>query len=262
MGILSAGQKQSFSEHGFLLCREFFPPPAVAGWRDEMARLVCSMPHHPRRDLLACDPAPPDAPADPANPHRGWRIMDLPLLGDTWFQLACDPRIVGVMSDLLGPDVNFHNGKAILKPPHFRSRDWGWHQDWPYERHSEPDLAAAIIYLHDMDAGAGATEVLPGSHRQGEWEHTGGDHKHTIAEDRIGAGAGPVPVQAGDVLFIHVLVVHRAGINASATSRCGVINEYKTAAARDLWGNRLAFAEMPLVRGGRLFCRVGEPAPA
>jgi hypothetical protein len=259
MTILTAGQKQSFESDGYLLCRGFFAVEAVARWRREMAELAGQALEHHRKDLFTCHAPPPGAPADPANPHRVWRIMDLPLLGDTWFKLMCDPRIVGAMSELLGPDINFHNGKAILKPPHFRPRDWGWHQDWPYEKHTSPDLAAAIIYLDDMEAGAGATEVLPGSQSRGEWEHIEKDGLFSIPDDRLGPTAAPVPVKAGDVLFIHVLVVHRAGINDSATSRCGIINEYKTAATRDLWGNRLAFAEMPLARGGRPFLSAGVP---
>lgn len=258
MLVATAEQKRSFDEKGYLLCRGFFSPEMVGGWRKEMASLVSDPAGHPRQDLFTCDPAPAGAPVDPANPQRVWRVMDLPLLGDTWFELVCHPRIVGMMSDLLGPDINFHNGKAILKPPHFRPKDWGWHQDWPYERHTEPELAAAIIYLHDMDAGEGATEVLPGSHRSGEWEHVDVDGLLSIPAERIGPEAMPVPVRAGDVLFIHVLVVHRAGQNDSAISRCGVINEYKTAATGDLWGNRLAFAEMPLVRQGKLYTHVGE----
>lgn len=251
MRILTPDQKQSFQANGFLLWRSFFEPQHVAAWRAEMAALSRQALDHHRRNLFTCDPPPPGAPGDPDNPHRVWRIMDLPLLGDTWFKLACDVRIVGVMSDLLGPDINFHNGKAILKPPHFRPKNWGWHQDWPYERHSEPDLAAAIIYLHDMDANEGATEVVPGSHLAGEWDHAGSEDLYSIPQERIGPEARAVPVRAGDVLFIHVLVVHRAGLNESATSRCGVINEYKTATTRDLWGNKLAFAELPLARGGR-----------
>jgi len=252
MHVLTPEQKRSFDENGYLLCKGFFPPELIARWRDEMTALLRSEPNHHREGLFTCDPPPAGAPVDPANPHRVWRIMDLPLLGDTWFRLVCDPRIVGVMSDLLGPDINFHNGKAILKPPHFRPKNWGWHQDWPYERHTEPALAAAIIYLHDMDANEGATEVLPASHKAGEWEYVGSADLYSIPDDRIGPTAHAVPVRAGDVLFIHVLVVHRAGINESATSRCGVINEYKTAAARDLWGNKLAFAELPLVRNDRV----------
>lgn len=258
MNILDPDQKRFFDENGYLLWKGFFPTDIVDAWRNEMADLVRQPDRHPRKDLFTTDPASDAAPVDPANPQRVWRIMDLPLLGDTWFKLACDPRIVGVMSDLLGPDINFHNGKAILKPPHFRRPDWSWHQDWPYERHTEPDLAAAIIYLHDMDDGEGATGILPGSHRSGEWDHDDNDGLLSIPEARIGPDAAPVPVKAGDVLFIHVLVVHRAGPNDSATSRCGVINEYKTAQTRDLWGNKLAFAELPLTRHGRPFYQLPD----
>lgn len=254
MHVLTPEQKRSFDENGFLLCEQFFSPQQVAVWQDELAALLQQPTDHPRSDLFTYDPRPDGAPMDPANPHRVWRIMDMPLMGDSWFRLACHPRIVGAVSDLLGPDVNFHNGKAILKPPHFRPKFWGWHQDFPYERHTEPDLLAALTYVHDMDGGSGATEVLPGSHKGGGWDHATRDGLHAIDPQRVGTEAKPVRVRAGDVVFLHVLTVHRAGPNESATSRCGVINEYKTAATRDLWGNRLAFAELPLMRGGRPFC--------
>jgi ectoine hydroxylase-related dioxygenase (phytanoyl-CoA dioxygenase family) len=59
-------------------------------------------------------------------------------------------------------------------------------------------------------------------------------------------------VGAGDVVIIHVLVVHRAGHNYTALSRNAIINEYKTAEAIDEWNNRCAFAGLPLARDGRL----------
>ena len=57
--------------------------------------------------------------------------------------------------------------------------------------------------------------------------------------------------QAGDVAFIHVLVVHRAGDNHSTRNRTAIINEYKTKNARPLKYQPLAFNELPLLRGGR-----------
>ena len=58
--------------------------------------------------------------------------------------------------------------------------------------------------------------------------------------------------QAGDVVIIHVLAVHRAGHNYTHRSRNAIINEYKTMEAVDEWNNRCAFAGLPLARGGRL----------
>ena len=52
--------------------------------------------------------------------------------------------------------------------------------------------------------------------------------------------------------IVDVLVVHRAGHNYTPTSRNAIINEYKTAAAIDQWGNSCAFAGLPLARNGQL----------
>jgi ectoine hydroxylase-related dioxygenase (phytanoyl-CoA dioxygenase family) len=177
-------------------------------------------------------------------------LFDTPLAGDWWYDNIRDTRITAAISELLGPNINFHNGKARIKPPGYETHQI-WHQDWPYERHTQPDLAAAILYLDDTDVGAAATEVLPGSHRQGEWPH---DDNYTIAEAEVEAfGAAPVPVtvRAGSVAIIHVLVVHRATANTSVRNRSAIINEYKTMETLDRWGNKCAFADLPLRRNGK-----------
>ena len=154
------------------------------------------------------------------------------------------------MVDLLGPNLDFHNGKIRNKPPGFTC-DQSWHQDWPYERHTEPDLAAAITYLDGTDFEAGATEVAPGSHLKGEYPTV--QNSHNIPDEHL-ADDHPVVLAAepGDVAVIHVLVVHRAGHNYTPQSRNAIINEYKTAETIDQWGNRCAFAGLPLARNGQL----------
>jgi phytanoyl-CoA hydroxylase len=169
--------------------------------------------------------------------------MDTPLGGDVLFRQACDSRVVDAISDLLGPNINFHNGKARIKPPGYQSHQ-GWHQDWPYERHSRPDLAAAILYLDDTGPNAAATEVVPGSHKWGEMP----SEDNIIPDELVKTPGVPLYVRAGTVAIIHVLVVHRAGPNTSDRNRSCIINEYKTLEARDEWGNPCAFAELPLRR--------------
>ena len=98
---------------------------------------------------------------------------------------------------------------------------------------------------------AGATEVLPGSHLKGEYPTL--ENSHTIPAEHVPA-AERVVLQAeiGDVAIIHVLVVHRAGHNYTPHARHAIINEYKTAATIDQWGNSCAFAGLPLARRARL----------
>jgi hypothetical protein len=253
--LLSPEQKHFYDENGYLHLPGFFSEAEVAEAREQMRRLLAEPPAAPPRVNFQFEPpseghAPP---ADPANLHRVWMVMDTPLAGDWWFLQFQHPRTLDVMVDCLGPDLDFHNGKARIKPPGYRSHQ-GWHQDWPYERHSVPELAAAITYLDDTWEGAATTTVLPGSHRLGEWSH---DDRTLIPDDNVAERYGseaargvPLCARAGDLAIIHVLVVHKAGANETDQTRSCIINEYKSHAAKDRWGNRCAFADLPLRRGG------------
>ena len=105
--------------------------------------------------------------------------------------------------------------------------------------------------LDPTDFEAGATEAVPGSHLNGEWPTQEGSH--TISDAAVPDGEHVVVcAEPGDVLVIHVLVVHRAGHNYTPRARHAIINEYKTAEAIDQWNNRCAFAGLPLTRNRRL----------
>lgn len=249
MLALTSEQKQLFDANGYLLLEQVLSADEVAEAREQMNRLLREPEKAHPRVRFSYEPEDPAAPpADAANPRRVWMIMDTPLAGDWWFRQFQDPRVVDAIADCMGPNIDFHNGKARIKPPGYRSHQ-GWHQDWPYERHSRPELAAAITYLDDTWEGAATTTVLPGSHRQGEWPN----EKNIIADELVKEPGVPLCARAGDVALIHVLVVHRAGSNETDQTRSCIINEYKTHEAVDQWGNPCAFADMPLRRSGRPF---------
>lgn len=243
---LSPEQKQFFAEQGYLLLPGLHSETEIAIAREQMNAILRSPGDaHPRMEV-ACEPVDGQVIA-PDNPHRVWKIMDTPLAGDWWFQQFQEPRVLDAVVDCLGPDIDFHNGKARIKPPGYHTHQ-GWHQDWPYERHSHPELLAAITYLDDTSEEAASTWVVPGSHLRGEWPC---EADNTIPAEVVGTPGIPICARAGDVALIHVLVVHRAGANSTSKNRSCIINEYKTHRAVDLWGNRCAFADMPLRRGGR-----------
>jgi phytanoyl-CoA hydroxylase len=252
---LTSEQKQFFDEKGYLLLKQLYSPAEVREAREQLNALLRAPEEaHPRvRFSYEAAESADDYPVDPDNPRRIWMIMDTPLAGDWWFRQFQDPRVVDVIVDCLGPNIDFHNGKARVKPPGYRSHQ-GWHQDWPYERHSRPELAAAILYLDDTWEGAASTRVLPGSHLRGEWPH---DERTLVPDELVGKPGIPLCARAGDVAIVHVLVLHRAGPNETAQNRSCIINEYKTHAAIDQWGNRCAYADMPLRRGGQPFAATG-----
>src|SRR5690242_18112203 len=115
-----SSQKQFFAENGYLLLERLYSPYEVAEARAEMERLLRDpQSAHPRvrfsYEEADGTPAPPD------NPNRVWMMMDTPLAGDWWFRQICEPRVVDAMADCLGPNLDFHNGKARIKPPGYRS---------------------------------------------------------------------------------------------------------------------------------------------
>ncbi|HZO91804.1 MAG TPA: phytanoyl-CoA dioxygenase family protein [Chthonomonadaceae bacterium] len=250
--MLTQEQKAFFNANGYLVLENVWSQAELAEARRQMRALLRD-PDSARPGVQFSYEPPEEAgkyPIDPDNPRRVWMIFDTPLAGDWWYNNIRDPRVVDAMADLLGPNINFHNGKARIKPPGYQTHQI-WHQDWPYEHHTSPDLAAALFYLDDTDVGAAATEVIPGSHKQGEWPH---DEHNAISEEQVkefGREPVPVAVRAGSVAIIHVLIVHRASPNTTDRNRSAIINEYKTMETLDRWGNKCAFAELPLRRNGK-----------
>ncbi len=250
MSILTTEQKAFFDENGYIHLPGFYDASAMAEMRDQFHDLITNTDTRPAALKFSYMDPVEGYGIDPYNPRNVRGIMDQTLANDYWYNQFLDPRILQVFIDLFGPNIDFHNGKVRNNPPGF-TNDQSWHQDWPYERHTKPELAAAITYLEDNGVDAGATSVIPGSHLKGDYPTL--ERSHTIPADAIDeTEAVTVEARSGDVVVIHVLIVHTAGHNYTKTSRHKIINEYKTQEAVDLWGNRCAFAGLPLARNGKI----------
>lgn len=249
MKILTTEQKTSFDNNGYLELRGFYDAAAMERMRAEFHDLIARTDGRPAAMRYSYLDPVDGYEIDPYNPKNVRGIMDQTLANDYWFNNFIDPRMIDVYIDLFGPDVDFHNGKVRNNPPGF-TNDQGWHQDWPYERHTVPELAASVIYLNETDADVGATSIIPGSHKRGEWPTR--NDGHTLAPETVPEDDAQIFKSApGDVLIIHVQVIHSAGHNFTNTSRHKIINEYKSHRAIDCWGNKCAFAGLPLARDGK-----------
>src|SRR3954451_7630161 len=111
---LTAEQKRFFDENGYLMLEQFYSPREIAAAHEQMNRLLLHPEGaHPRvRFSREPEEEAAEHPIDPCNPGRIWMIMDTPLAGDWWFAQFQEPRLLDALVDCLGPDVDFHNGKA------------------------------------------------------------------------------------------------------------------------------------------------------
>ncbi|MFI1415215.1 phytanoyl-CoA dioxygenase family protein [Streptomyces sp. NPDC020707] len=226
----------AFERDGYLVV-DIFSPNEVAELKKLLSGLIDPpVSGHPRLYVHAASEKPLPR-LDPFNPYAVWKIVNTPLAGDTWFALIQDARVLDVVGELIGPDINFHMGFARLRPTGLRAEE-GWHRDLETDRHTLPELVTALIYLDDMDAESGATLVCPGSHR----------HDRPTPEE---GEALPVLARPGSVLFLHCLTLHRASANTNDRHRSILINEYKSARTVEVTPNDAAFADLPLRRGGR-----------
>lgn len=247
MHYLTKEQKQFYDENGYLILRGLFPAEEATALRTELLETL-SAPWVGSKRLSVSYQKDAEG-VDPQNPLGAAFVMQSPVLGDTWFKLTLDERLIRPMMDILGPDVNLHDQKIPMKAPGHVSNQ-RWHQDWAYEKHDRPELAAILLYLDNTAPGAGATMVAPGSHKRGEIPHER-EGVMAIEDDLITEDVQQPSMNPGDAIIIHTWLAHRVGDNQSTETKVMVAHVYKSAQAIDTHGNTRAMGELPVARGGK-----------
>ncbi|CAM3484615.1 phytanoyl-CoA dioxygenase family protein [Paenibacillus lupini] len=165
---------------------------------------------------------------------------------------AIHPNMASVLSQLIGPNVQLHHSKMLVKPPE-NGAAFPLHQDAPYFPHANHSMLAASVHLDDSDMENGCLCVIPGTHKNDIMPHVGRyylDHKEYPL-----SMATPCPAKAGDVLFFNYLTVHGSDVNRSTRNRRNVLYQYRdpmdipTADVHVNWGQGLMVCgENPLYR--------------
>jgi phytanoyl-CoA hydroxylase len=160
--------------------------------------------------------------------------------------------MVAVLSILIGPNVQLHHSKMLVKPPE-KGAAFPLHQDAPYFPHANHSMLAASVHLDDSDEENGCLRVIPGTHKDGMLPHVGSyylNHK----EYPISLGT-PCEAKAGDVLFFNYLTIHGSDVNRSSRPRRNVLFQYRDPAdppTKDVhvnWGQGLMVCgENPVFR--------------
>ena len=75
--------------------------------------------------------------------------------------MVAHPRLVEVLTGLIGPNVQLHHSKMLVKPPE-QGAPFPMHQDYPYFPHERHSVLAASVHLDDTDEENGCLHVIPG----------------------------------------------------------------------------------------------------
>ncbi len=154
---------------------------------------------------------------------------DIHLIHRWAWDAVTDPRVIGPVVSLLGPNVLLWSTQWFIKEP----RDGKFvslHQDanyWGLEPH---DVLTAWIALSDAGPATGPMRFLPGSHLEALHEHD-----NTYADDNLLSRGQTIkdqldeskcvlaPLQAGEMSLHHVRLVHGSDRNDTDDRRIGMV---------------------------------------
>ncbi len=149
--------------------------------------------------------------------------------------LACDPRIVGMVGDLVGPDARLYWDQGVYKKPE-KPRRFPWHQDNGYAFVEPQQYLTIWIALTDATPDNGCPHVAPGYHRLGTLAH---HYVDPLGFECFDAPERSVcaPVSAGGALVFSSLTPHLTGPNTSGAVRKAYIIQYAPEGARRCEGD-------------------------
>jgi len=246
--MITDSDVEFYREHGYIVVPDVLDAATVTSLRPELARVLKGA-----RDVTShtdvYDLEPGHRPDDP----RVRRVKTPHKFFPSFQRLYRHPRLVEIVTTLLGPAVRLHGSKINLKAPHYGS-PVEWHQDWAFYPHTNDDLLAVGVMLDDCTSDNGPLLVVPGTHRGPVWDHHAdgrfcGAIDPAAIRDEI-ARAVPLTGRAGWMSFHHVRLLHGSAQNISALPRALLLYEYAAADAWPLMGvSDLADFDARLVTG-------------
>jgi phytanoyl-CoA hydroxylase len=217
------GQAAFFRDNGYLVCRGVFDEADVAALRRGVDAVI-SAAAGTRFDMNHTWSAARDGDDDLHEVVlKGFH--DLQYHAAVFTRAVAHPRLVDALTQVIGPNVQLHHTKMLVKPPE-KGAPFPMHQDYPYFPHTRHTVTAASVHLDDATEENGCLRVVPGSHKLGPLEAIGPSHVVDSAKYPIEEGLA-LPAGAGDVVLFNYLTIHGSGVNASDRPRRNVLFQYR-----------------------------------
>ena len=119
-------------------------------------------------------------------------------------RLLYEDRILDMVEDLIGPNIQLFHDQALFKPAH-HGGPVHWHQDNAYWKCSPSNLVSCWLTLDDVDIRNGAMQFIPGSHFRSE-DHDEATDESVLLDmgDKIEQSkAAVIALPAGGVTLHH-----------------------------------------------------------
>lgn len=222
--MISQREADFYHENGYLLVKGVFNRDEVQGMRDAVQGFL---ERAARSEFDASATWQGDYLPEEALKKLVLKgFHDLEYQDAAFTRAIVHPNMVAVLKLLIGPNIQLHHSKMLVKPPS-KGAAFPLHQDYPYFPHAHHSMLAASVHLDDSDMTNGCLCVVPGTHKLGPIPHVGNHYLRT--EDWPLEKATPCLAEAGDVLFFNYLTIHGSDQNRSDRVRRNVLFQYRAA---------------------------------
>lgn len=250
--LLSQEEVDFYNEHGYLRIKKVFTGAETDELQSELERLIEEWAFTdkgwtgPWRQVYM----------DPETEEKSKLVAmhDLQLYSEAWCRAITTSKLAVAMSDLLGPNVEFHHSTLHVKPPE-TGHPFPMHQDWAFYHHQNGQYIDALIHLSDTSHENGEIRFLDGSHKQGALKHitetTAGPCTPHLPTDlyRLEETVA-VPARRGDVVCFNIHTIHGSYINQTKEPRLIVRVGYRDPLNLQTFGQSMGRPGM-MVRGYR-----------
>lgn len=247
--LTPAEQRAAYEEDGYLVFPELLDVTELAALRSALAEVL--------RDAEGLTETN-DKFSITRTQDGGYsvrRIFDPIARHQAFHDLVLNPKILDVVENLIGPNIQLHHTKLNLKPRSSREARFEWHQDYPFFPHTNFDLLAVMIFLDDSAQENGCLTVIPGSHKWGPRNHLFAKdgafssqlEDKSVLEDR--SRWVHVPVPAGGMEVHHCNMLHSSTANLGTRPRSAMVIQYRAADNVALGGNTIQAGFGMQVRG-------------
>ena len=228
---LTQDQLDSYHRDGFIVVENLLPPGDVEALGERLRDYT----HGDRRCeqvRLHMEPRITRGELEVAHPGDGIRKISGLVEGDDLFRaLGLHSNIVGILEQILGPDLKMFRNALLLKPPQVGSQK-GMHQDSPYWPIEPMDLCSCWFALDDATQENGCLGVIPGWHKRGPLPHVSVTDDFVVEEGHFDfEEMAMAPVAAGGGVFFHSLLPHYTAPNRSSSWRRAIALSYMSAQA-------------------------------
>ena len=85
-------------------------------------------------------------------------------ISDDYWDVAQDNAALDLTAAIFSPNIKFYASKINLKLPGSKT-EVKYHQDFPFDPHTNMDMMTVLIFLDDVTMENGPLQLVPGSHQ-------------------------------------------------------------------------------------------------